>query len=139
MAMSVGGRRRVMPPLAVERQKHKPAHVDRRQQRRKGAGRPEDAVSFGEGLEEQLVLAEEAGQEGEARQRERPDDERPVGQRQVLLQPAHVADVLFTRERVNHGTRHKEQERLEERMGIDMEDAGAIGADTHGHEHVAQL
>ena len=40
---------------------------------------------------------------------------------------------------MDHGAGAKEQQRLEEGMGEEMEDAGAVGADALGHEHVAEL
>ena len=42
-------------------------------------------------------------------------------------------------QRVDHRARAQEQERLEESMGEEVEDAGAIGADALRHEHVAEL
>ena len=57
-------RRRIVAPLAVERQKHEAEHVGRRQQRRQDADDPENLVAVRERLEEDLVLAEEAGEPG---------------------------------------------------------------------------
>ena len=57
----------------------------------------------------------------------------------MLLQPAHVADVLLAVQRVNHRARAEEQAGLEERVRVEMEDAGAERADAHRQEHVAEL
>ena len=133
-------RRRVRrAPLAVERQEHEPEHVRRREQRREDADGPEDPVAGGECLPEDLVLAEEARESGHASNRDRADQERPVGDRQILLQSAHVADVLLTGQRVDDGARAEEEQRLEERMRVKMEDAGAVRAHPHRQEHVAEL
>ena len=40
---------------------------------------------------------------------------------------------------MDHGAGAEEQQRLEEGMGEEMEDAGAVGADALGNEHVAEL
>ena len=92
-----------------------------------------------EGPEQDLVLAEEPGQRRHAGNRERADQERPVGDRQVLLQPAHVPQVLLAGERVNDRAGSEEQQRLEERVRVEMEDAGGVRADAHRQEHVAEL
>ena len=92
-----------------------------------------------EGLEQDLVLREEAGQAGHAGNRDRGDQEGPVGDRQALLQAAHVANVLLAVQRVNHRTRAEEQAGLEERVRVEVEHAGAEGAHAHRQEHVAEL
>ncbi len=96
-------------------------------------------MAVGERLEEDLVLAEEPGERRHAGNRDRANEERPVGDRQVLLQPTHVADVLLAVERVNDGAGAQEQQRLEERVRVEMKDAGGKGADPHRQEHVAEL
>ena len=57
--------------LAVERQEHQPEHVGRRQQRRQRADHPQERVPLDERLEQDLVLAEEAGQRRDAGDRQR--------------------------------------------------------------------
>jgi hypothetical protein len=52
-------------------------------------------VAAGERAEEDLVLAEEPGQQRDPGDRERADQERPVGDRHLALQPAHVPHVLL--------------------------------------------
>ena len=92
-----------------------------------------------ERAEQDLVLAEEAGEPGNAGDRQRPDQERPVGDRQLGLEAAHAAQILLARQRVNHGARAEEQQRLEERVRVEVEDAGAERPDAHRQEHVAEL
>ena len=76
-------------------------------------------------LAEDLVLAEEARQAGHAGNRDGADQERPVGDRQILLQAAHLPEVLLAVQRVNHRAAAEEEQRLEERVRVEMEDAGA--------------
>ena len=130
--------------LTVERQEHQAEHVDGRQERGNRADDPEQRAAVAvlradERLVENLVLREEPRQERNPGNRQRADQERPVGHRQVLLQAAHIAQVLLAGERVDHGARPEEQQGLEERVGVEMEDARGIGADAHGEEHVAEL
>ena len=85
---------------AMEGEEDEPKHVDCRQQRGQHADDPENRVSAREGAEEDLVLAEEAGEERDARDRNRADEERPVGDRQLAPQPAHAPQILLAAERV---------------------------------------
>jgi hypothetical protein len=124
---------------AVERQVNQPPHVGGRQERRDDAHDPQPRVAAIERLEQNLVLREEPGQRRDARDGDRPDDECPVGNRQVLLEAAHVADVLLTVQRVNHRAGSEKEQRLEERVGIEVEDAGAERPDAHRQEHVPEL
>ena len=126
-------------PLAVERQEHEAEHVGGRQQRREHADGPEDPVAVRERAPEDLVLAEESGEPGHAGNRDRADQEGPVGDRQPLLQAAHVADVLLAAERVDDRARPEEEQGLEERVRIEVEDAGRVRAHAHGEEHVPEL
>ncbi len=54
-------------------------------------------------------------------------------------QAAVIAHVLFVVHRVDHAACAKEQQRLEEGVGEQVEHRRAIGADARGEEHVAQL
>jgi hypothetical protein len=85
------------------------------------------------------VLGEIAGGQREAGERERADHHAPVGERDLVLQPAHVADVLLVVHRHDHRAGAEEQKRLEEGVGEQVEHADRIGADAHRHEHVAEL
>ena len=62
-----------------------------------------------------------------------------IGERNAVLQSAHVADVLLVMHRVDDRARAEEQQRLEEGVREQMEHADRIGADAHGDEHVAEL
>ena len=118
---------------------HEAEHVDRRQQRRQQADRPEQRVPALIGVEQDFVLAEKTGKRRQAGNRDRADDERPVGDRQVLPQAAHSPHVLLARERVNHRARSEKEERLEERMRVEVEDARRVRANAHRQKHVAEL
>ena len=56
-----------------------------------------------------------------------------------LREAAHVAQILLAGQRVDHAARAQEQQRLEERVGHHVEDAGGKGAGAQADEHVAQL
>src|SRR4029453_10102935 len=96
------------PPLAEKREVQQPEHVRRGQKRRYDRDEPEHDVAARERLPENLVLREEPGQRRNARDRDRADEERPVRDGQVLLEPAHVAQVLLAVERVDNGARTEE-------------------------------
>src|SRR5262245_54049919 len=112
--VSVCGRRRIITPLTVERQEHEPKHVGRGEQRREGANRPQQRMPRDERLEEDLVLAEEAGQRKYTGNGDRADQERPIRERQLFLETTHVADVLLAVQRMDDGARAEEEQRLEE-------------------------
>src|SRR5262245_39391733 len=95
--------------LTKEREIDQAEHIRRGQQRRQNADDPQDLMPVVEGLEEDFVLREEAGQTGDAGDCQRSDQERPEGDRQGILQPAHAADVLFTVQRMDDGARPEEQ------------------------------
>ena len=128
---------------AVERHEEQAEHVGGGQECREERDAVEQQVEGrplgGVRLPEDLVLAEKPREQWGAGDRERPDQECPVGDRQVLLQPAHVSHVLLAVQRVDHRARAEEQQRLEERVRVEMEDACRVGADAHRQEHVSQL
>ncbi len=85
------------------------------------------------------VLGEVAGEQREPGQRQRADAHHRKGDRDLAPQAAHLADVLLVVHRVDHRARTKEQQRLEEGVGEQVEDADRIGPCPHRHEHVAEL
>ena len=68
-----------------------------------------------------------------------PSGHGPEGDGDALAQAAHVAHVLLAAERVDDGAGGEEEQRLEEGVGDQVEDAGGVGADAAGEEHVAEL
>ena len=81
--------------------------------------------------------------------RQRRDQHEREGPRHGLPEPAHVAHVLRVgvsvrgvigvMHRVDHAAGAEEEQRLEEGVGHQMEDARDVGAGPHRQEHVAEL
>ena len=46
---------------------------------------------------------------------------------------------MFSAERVDHATGGEEEEGFEEGVRHEMEDGGGVGANSAGHEHIAEL
>ena len=130
---------RVGPPLAEECEVQQTEHVGGREKRRHERDRPERAMSGGERPPQDLILGEEAGQERHAGNRQRTDEKRPERDRQRVPQPAHLAQVLLTVERMDDRARPEEQQGLEEGVCVQVEDAAAKRPDAHGQEHVPEL
>ena len=128
--------------LAMEHQEVQPERIQRRHehtQQHRPVGNP-GARDIG--MVHRLddgVLGKEAGEERRADQRQRTDQHGNPGDRHVLAQPAHVADVLLMVHGDDHGTGTEEQQRLEEGMCHQVEDTGGIGRGTQCHGHVTQL
>ena len=128
--------------LAVEDEEEQPERVERGHEGDQRADRPGElaGAQFGvEGHEQDLVLAEEAGQPGDAGDGQRGEQEGPVGDGQVAFQPAHGADVLLVVHGQDHRAAAEEQQRLEVGVGEQVEDAGRVGAHAAADEHVGQL
>ena len=136
------------PRLAVERHEDEPPGIEA------GEGRRNDEHPEGEHVQRRMrgerrlddrVLRDEARRtdrrerDAEAGERQRADDHGPVGHGNVGAQPAHAPHVLFVGHGVDDRAGAQEQQRLEEGVGEQVEDARAIGADAHGREHVAEL
>ena len=75
----------------------------------------------------------------EARQRQAAGDHHQPGDAHLGRQPAHLAHVLLLVHRVLHRAGAQEQQRLEEGVGEEVEDAHRERADAAGDEHVAEL
>ena len=131
--------------LAKEGHDHHARHIDGSDQRRQGGDHPEElAPAVGQrrsrpGLPEDLILAEETGEKREATDRQPPGHHRGKGDRHILLQSAHPADVLFFVHSVNDGTRAEKEERLEEGVSDDVKDTGSDRPDSAGEEHITEL
>src|SRR5437879_609581 len=65
-------------------------------------GRPDPEMIMCEGLPDDLVLRHEAGKRWDSTDGERGRKKCVVGNRHMLLKPAHLAHVLLTAHRVNH-------------------------------------
>ena len=130
------------PLLAVEHHEQQPEAVQRRHEDPQQHA-PVGVSRAGRGGEmhrlDQRVLGIEPGESGESDQGQRPDHRRPVGDRHVLAQPAHPADVLLVMQRDDHRSCRQKQQRLEERVGHQVKDAGGVRRGSQRHGHVAEL
>src|SRR5205823_9624796 len=111
--------------FSKERQEDETKHVVRRAKRGDASDRPDHfseitQVRIGEYRREDLVLREQAGERREARDGDRGDHECPRGDRDLLPQAAHLADVLLAAHRVNDAARSVEETRFEESMRDEM-------------------
>ncbi len=126
----------------VEGQIHEAEHVERSHQRGAVADKPEDAICAafrGPGLPQDFVFREEAGEGKDTGDGQRRDQHRLIGGRNALTQIAHVAHVLLATQGMNHRTGTEEEQRLEECVSEDVEDARGKGSDAERQEHVSQL
>ncbi len=92
-----------------------------------------------EGVCDDRVLREEAGERRNSHERQRADQERARGPRELPSEAAHLADVLLVRERMDHEPGRQEEERLEEGVRHQVEETGAIRTQPGRDEHVADL
>ena len=109
------------------RQEHEPGHPEGRKTR------------LLEDRDEDLILRDEAGHEREAGERQRARDEDRGQSGQLLPQPPHLADVLLAVERVDDRAGSEEEQRLEERVRHDVEEARRELLRRDAGEHEAEL
>ena len=93
----------------------------------------------GEGLVEDLVFGEEAGERPDAGDGEDAGGHGPEGDWDATAEASHDAHVLFSAQCMDHAAGCEEEERLEEGVGHEVEDAGPVGGDAAAEEHVAEL
>ena len=150
----MAARRQRAGPIAApaeEGHEHEPPAVERGE-RSRDVDAPErvsraKAVG-GEGCLDDRVLRHEASEadrdkrserNADAGQGERADHHGPESEWHLCAQPAHAAHVLFVVHPGDDRAGAQEQERLEECVGEEMENAEAVAADAEGGEHVAEL
>src|SRR5713226_145145 len=126
--------------LTTESEEDEPEHIERSEQGRKQA---EDIKHSATGLaleggQEDGILGEEACPERNAGDGERGEQHGPISPWNLLGQPAHAVHVLLAAHGVNHAARRKEEQRLEERMGHQVENACRKSANSAREKHVAQ-
>ena len=123
---------------AKKRDQHEPRHVKSGEQSGESPERENRQAAFvSEG--QNRVLAEEAAEAWETDERERADEKGEKGDRQPLCESAHAPDVLLV---VNHEKNRagaEEEQRLESRVGEEMEHRGLAGSEPDRHHHVAEL
>ena len=95
-------------------------------------------VRLPDSLDEQ-ILGEKARRARESDQRQRSDQRRPVRDRHVLANTAHLTNVLLVVHRDDDRSGGKEQQRLEERVSHQVKDRRAVGRRSERHGHVAEL
>ncbi len=93
----------------------------------------------GVGGAEDLVFRPEAGEEGEAAEGEHAGGVGGEGDGHVFAEAAHAADVLLAGAAVDEGACAEEEERLEEGVGDEVEDADGWAAGAEADHHVAEL
>ena len=130
---------RVDPARSPERQADEPEHVERRQPGDDDADAPHPQEPVLERGPEDLVLAEEAGERRDTRDRDGADEHRPVRDRDLPPEAAHPAHVLLLVDRVDDRAGVEEQQALEKAVGHEVEDRRRPGADPERGEHVAEL
>ena len=103
-------------------------HVEGREPGAHKGQQPESPCAGGERFPEDLVLAEESRKWGDPGYGESADHKGPVRGGKVMLERAHLLNVLLFMHGMDDGTRTEEEERLEECMGHHMEHARGEGA-----------
>ena len=132
---------RLVAGLAPDHPEADPERVEGGEQRAEVAADREDPVEAAavRGEDEDLVLREEARGQREGGEREGADDQQRRGERQRPAEAGHQVDVLAVRHSGDHRAGRHEQERLEEGVGHQVEEARRVGADPNADDHVADL
>ena len=127
--------------LAPEGAEDHPPRVDRGQERADVAGDVERHVPAARApsTSEDLVLGEEARERRDARQRQAADDEAAERERHRPAEAAHPVEVLLAGHRADQRAGRHEEQRLEEGVRHQVEQAGDVGAGADAHDHVADL
>src|SRR5215471_10634658 len=85
------------------------------------------------------VLAEEAGEPGEAANGQRSDKEGCMSDLQLVVQAAHLSHVQFAAHGVHHAARRQKEQGLEKGMRHQVKDASGKQAHSATNEHVTEL
>src|SRR6476646_1390403 len=102
-------------------------HIEGGETGRKSA-HPEHPGRMRVGRGQNGVLTEESGEARESRNGETGNTKREEGNGHCLSQAAHVAQILFTREAVDHAARAEEEQGLKESVRHQVKNAGGISA-----------
>ena len=138
--------------LAVERQEHQSPRVEARHKSRNDKdpeGHHRGIGSARIGALNDCVLRHKAREthreaqiekrDADACDRQRADHHRPEGIRHLVLEPAIVPHVLLMVHAVDDRTCAKEEHRLEEGVGEEVEHCDRVDAHACRHEHVTEL
>ena len=126
------------PILTVKGHIDQAKHVERRHPGGDGPDHPQDWVAH-EGEREDLVLAEESGEQRNAGNGQCANEHRQVGDRHIFPETTHPGHVLLMVHGMNDRPAAQEEQRLEEGMGHQVKGRGPECADARRQEHVAQL
>ena len=132
----------IRPRRAMEGHEQQPPRIERSHHRGRCTepiGVSSYAAAGCKGRFENAVLGEKSGEGWYPRQRQGANPHQGIGKGDHAPGAAHLAHVLLVGHGVDHRARAKEQERLEKGVGQEMEDAGRIGRDTAGEEHITEL
>src|SRR5258708_37909823 len=127
---------------AVESQVHQTKHVKGRHQRGGVADIPENAIGAAlarPGFPENRIFRKESGEGEDARNRKRRNEHGAVSDGNTVAKVSHVAHVLLAAHGVNDGAGAQEEQRFEEGMSKDVEDAGREGSNAKREKHVSKL
>src|SRR5215475_2603506 len=123
-----------------ESEEHEACGVHRGEEYAREEDEPQQPVALVvEGRGKDLVLGKEAREGREPRQPHRPHQEGDGSDEHTRGDAAHLAQVLLAVEAMDDAARAQEEERLEEGVGDEVEDAGGVRAHPYAHEHVAEL
>ena len=125
-------------PRAAEDDEHHPEHVEGREERGDGQHGERDRQATDPDAGENLLLREEAAEERDARERQRADQEHDEGLGHHPAQAAHGEDVVGA-DGVDHRARRQEEQRLEDAVGQEVQEAGGREARADRRHHEAEL
>src|SRR5215468_58290 len=130
------------PQWAEEDAENQPERVERRESRAEHSGKPERRMSAFRRpcLPDDQVFAEETGRdERQPRERAASSQECPESDGQRVSQSAHAEDAVLVVYGLDDDAGAQEQERLEERVGEEVEQGGLPRAYSKREEHVTDL
>ena len=133
---------RIKTRLAVKRIEHQAKSVEGGHEHARRHRKPSEAGAGSPGQVHRLddrVLGKEPREAGNARARDRADQDRAVGPGHELPQSAHPAHVLLMVQGDDGRTRAQEKQGFEERVGHEVEDRRGIRRGAERHGHVAEL
>ena len=127
--------------FAEKRHEDQSEHIKSRHPRHRRAKQPQQDMSLvaGKGFPQNFVFREETRQKRRTCDGESSHEHRPERHGNLVLQRAHLPHVLLMMQGVNHAAGAQEQQRLEEGMRHEVEDAGCKRADAEREKHVTQL
>src|SRR5258708_15189197 len=124
--------------MTEEGKEKKAEHVERGEARSDEADHPQQEKAV-EGLAENFIFAEKSGERKNSGDRQGGDQHRCVGVLDLLVEAAHLANVLLSGHGVNHAACAEEQQCFEEGMGHQVKNSRCERANSQRKEHVSKL